>query len=278
MFTAFHRRLLAVLVSFLAFAAFPTLTTAGHSWGTYHWARTTNSFTLKLGDNVSGTWDSYLGTASSDWTASAELDTTIVAGGTTSDPKKCRPTSGRVEVCSASYGGAWLGLAQIWVSGSHIVQGTAKLNDFYFNKAKYNTPAWRRFVMCQEVGHTFGLDHQNENFYDANLGTCMDYTSIPAGPPSNEHPNSHDYEQLVTIYNSHLDSTTTVASGGATSPGKGKMPPAMTEIDFEGPAQWGRLIRSTNKGRTELYELDFGGGHKVFTFVIWAEGEERGRR
>ena len=27
----------------------------------------------------------------------------------------------------------------------------------------------------------------------------------------------------------------------------------------------------------ELYELDFGGGHKVFTFVIWAEGEERGR-
>jgi len=277
MFTAFHRRLLAVLVSSLAFAAFPTLTYATHSWGTYHWARTTNSFTLKLGDNVSGTWDSYLGTASSDWTASAELDTTIVAGGTTSDPKKCRPTSGRVEVCSASYGGAWLGLAQIWVSGSHIVQGTAKLNDFYFNKAKYNTPAWRRFVMCQEVGHTFGLDHQNENFYDANLGTCMDYTSIPAGPPSNEHPNSHDYEQLVTIYNSHLDSTTTVASGGATSPGKGKMPPAMTEIDFEGPAQWGRLIRSTNKGRTELYELDFGGGHKLFTFVIWAE-DERGRR
>jgi len=277
MFTAFHRRLLAVLVPFLAFAAFPTLTSADHSWGTYHWARTTNPFTLKLGDNVSGTWDSYLGTASSDWTASAELDTTIVAGGTTSDPKKCRPTSGRVEVCSASYGGAWLGLAQIWVSGSHIVQGTAKLNDFYFNKAKYNTPAWRRFVMCQEVGHTFGLDHQNENFYDANLGTCMDYTSIPAGPPSNEHPNSHDYEQLVTIYNSHLDSTTTVASGGATSPGKGKMPPAMTEIDFEGPAQWGRLIRSTNKGRTELYELDFGGGHKLFTFVIWAE-DERGRR
>ena len=278
MCTAFHRRLLAVLVPFLAFAAFPTLTYATHSWGTYHWARTTNSFTLKLGDNVSSAWDAYLATASTRWSGSSVLDTTIISpGGTADSPKKCRPTSGRVEVCSANYGGAWLGLAQIWVSGSHIYQATSKMNDFYFNKAKYNTPAWRRFVMCQEVGHTFGLDHQNENFYDANLGSCMDYTSNPLGPPSNEHPNSHDYAQLETIY-AHFDSTTTVASGGATSPGKGKMPPAMTEIDFEGPGQWGRLIRSTHNDRIHLYELDFGGGHKLFTFVIWAEGEERGRR
>jgi hypothetical protein len=190
-----------------------------------------------------------------------------------SDPKKCRPTTGRVEVCSASYGGAWLGLAQIWVSGSHIYQATTKVNDFYFKKAKYNTPAWRRFVMCQEVGHTFGLDHQDESFSNPNLGSCMDYTSNPVGPPSNEHPNRHDYDQLVTIYNSHVDSTTTVGQATAGA----KAPPAMDEIDFAGPAQWGRLIRSTNQGRTELYELDFGGGHKVFTFVIWAEGEERGR-
>ena len=50
------------------------------------------------------------------------------------------------------------------------------------------------------------------------------------------------------------------------------MPPAMADIDFETPAQWGRLVRSSRQGRTEVYELDFGGGHKVFTFVIWAEG------
>ena len=35
----------------------------------------------------------------------------------------------------------------------------------------------------------------------------MDYTSNPLGPPSNEHPNQHDYDQLATIY-THLDSTT----------------------------------------------------------------------
>jgi hypothetical protein len=224
---------------------------------------------------VSSAWDSYLNTTSSDWSVSTELDTTTVAGGTTSDPKKCRPTSGRVEVCSANYGGAWLGLAQIWVSGSHIYQATSKMNDFYFSGTKkYNTPAWRRFVMCQEVGHTLGLDHQDENFSNVNLGSCMDYTSSPTGPPSNVQPNAHDYDQLEKTIYVHLDSTTTVSPTSA----QGALPPAMTEIDFAGPGQWGRLIRSTNNGRTQLYELDFGGGHKVFTFVIWADGEERGRR
>src|SRR2546421_10139007 len=85
---------------------------ASHSWGGYHWARTSSSFTLKLGDNVNGLWDGMLVTASSDWSQSAVLDTTIVPGGT--NPRPCRPTSGRVEVCSASYGNpGWLGLAQI---------------------------------------------------------------------------------------------------------------------------------------------------------------------
>ncbi len=35
--------------------------------------------------------------------------------------------------------------------------------------------------MCQEIGHDFGLDHQDENFNNPNLGTCMDYTNDPLG-------------------------------------------------------------------------------------------------
>ena len=241
---------------------------ASHSWGGYHWARTSNPFTLKLGDNVSSTWDSYLATTSSDWSVSSVLDTAIVAGGT--NPKPCRPTSGRVEVCNNTYGNTgWLGVAQIWVSGLHIVQGTVKVNDTYFNTAPYHTPAWRNLVMCQEVGHTLGLDHQDTNFSNANLGTCMDYTNDPDGTIygqlDNEHPNAHDYEELGIIY-AHLDSTTTVSSSKAAS----QLPPAMRDIDFAGPGQWGRLVATTRNGRTAIYELDFGGGNKVFTFVIWA--------
>lgn len=262
------KRFLNVLVVPLVLAAFPSLTHAEHSWGNYHWARKSNPFTLKLGDNVSNAWKPYLATASSDWNVSTVLETEIVAGSTT--PKRCRPASGRVEVCATTYGNnGWLGLASIWASGSHITQGTAKMNDTYFNTTKYNTPAWRQLVMCQEIAHAFGLDHQDENFSNTNLGTCMDYTS---NPESNQHPNGHDFEQLEAIY-SHTDSATTLSQTSA----QGAMPPAMSDIDFEGPGQWGKLIRSTRNGRTELYELDFGGGHKIFTFVIWADEEDGGR-
>jgi len=102
---------------------------ANHSWGGYHWARTSNPFTLKVGDNVSSTWDSFLSTTISDWSQSTVLDMTRVTGG--AKPRNCRPTAGRVEVCNATYGNTgWLGVAQIWITGgTHITQGTVKLND-----------------------------------------------------------------------------------------------------------------------------------------------------
>jgi len=259
-----RRGLLPALLILFSCAAFPATTYADHSWGGYHWARPSNPFTLKLGDNLSTAWDPYLQTTSSDWSESAVLDTSIVPGA--SNPKNCKASSGRVEVCNSAYGNnGWLGVAQIWISGKHITQGTVKVNDTYFNTATYNTTPWRNLVMCQEVGHTLGLDHQDENTSNPNLGTCMDYTKDPS---TNQHPNAHDYEELVTIY-SHLDSTTTANQTATRS-----MPPAMTEIDLSGPAQWGRLIHSSHGGWTELYELDFGGGHKVLTHVIWGTSEE----
>jgi hypothetical protein len=261
----------SALAVLLALVAFSSDAQANHSWGNYHWARTNNNlFNLPMGDNVTLAWDSYLGTTATDWSASSVLDTTIVAGKTSRS--NCRPTSGRVEVCNYRYGSnGWLGVAQIWVNGSHIVQGTTKVNDTYFKTAKYNTPAWRNLVMCQEVGHTFGLDHQDEIFNNTNLGTCMDYTNDPSGLAgtngtlSNEHPNAHDYDQLATIY-THLDTKTTVGSTSAAS----TMPPAANQGNLNSRAEWGRKIHESPNGQLELYERDFGGGKRMFTFVILA--------
>jgi hypothetical protein len=243
----------------LATLALSSPASANHSWGNYHWARTSNPFTLKLGDNVTSAWDSYLSAASSDWTQSTVLNTTIVAGST--NPKNCKATTGMVQVCNSTYGNnGWLGIAGISVTGgTHITAGYVKLNDTYFNTPTYNTPAWRQLVTCQEVGHTFGLDHQDENFNNANLGTCMDYTSNPAGPPSNLHPNAHDYDQLVAIY-SHLDSTTTV---GQSLPGK-------APVIGNTPASWGTLVSGSAKAGHGTYVRDLGSGNMFVTFVIWA--------
>ena len=259
----------SALAALLALVAFSPTAQAHHSWNKYHWARTTTSFNLKLGDNVSSSWDTYLNAASSDWSGSSVLDTTVVPGGTT--PATCGPTSGRVEVCNAAYGqNGWLGLAQIWIyRPHHIYQGTTKVNDTYFKTAGYNTAAWRQFVMCQEVGHTFGLDHQDENFNNTNLGTCMDYTNDPDGTLadpdqlSNLHPNQHDYDQLETIY-SHLDSFTTVAPASAAS----TMPPAANRGSFNSRAEWGRLVGESQNGQLELWVRDFGGEARMITWVI----------
>lgn len=259
-------RLFFVLAGFLAVVTFPTGSSANHSWNGYHWARTSNPFTVKLGDNLSSNWKSYLSTASSDWSQSTVMDTTIVAG--QAGNKNCRKTTGRVEVCNGNYGyNGWLGVASINVSGSHITAGSVKLNDSYFNTSTYNSPSWRQLVTCQEVGHTFGLDHQDEVFDNPNLGTCMDYTNNPTGPPSNLHPNKHDYDELVTIY-SHTDSTTTV--GAAT-------PRAYLDIDSGDPREWGDPIEALNDGKIVLFERNLGNDHRVFTFVYWAE-EPRGNR
>lgn len=97
--------------------------------------------------------------------------------------------------------------------------------------------------MCQEVGHTLGLDHQSEDFAPASK-TCMDYgTPTEAG----RHPDGHDYEQLKAIY-AHLDTTSTIASTGTSAAG------------------------STGLGRVrdDVWVEHLGGGRRIVHFVYWA--------
>jgi hypothetical protein len=251
------RMLATVTAAALLTLVFPSAAQANHSWGGYHWARTANPFTLQLGDNVGSQWDSALRGASTDWSKSTVLDTTVVAGST--NPRNCKAVTGRVEVCNSTYGNnGWLGIAGISITGgTHITKGYVKLNDTYFNTPQYNTAAWRNLVTCQEVGHTFGLDHQDENFNNANLGTCMDYTNDPS---TNQHPNQHDYDELVIIY-SHLDSTSTVGAAAAASG---------PSAAGDSPASWGQLVRGSRAHGHSIYVRDLGRGEAFVTFVTWA--------
>ncbi|HUO84386.1 MAG TPA: hypothetical protein VM534_04650, partial [Thermoanaerobaculia bacterium] len=162
-----------LLVLFLVLAAGAY---ADHSWGSYHWARTSNPFTLKVHDNLTSIWEPYLAEADTDWDKSSVLDLNVLWQSPLSNVKRCTSTTGRIEACNAKYGQTgWLGIAGISISGNHITKAYTKVNDTYFNTSTYNTPAWRRLVMCQEIAHDFGLDHQDEIFNNANLGSCMDY-------------------------------------------------------------------------------------------------------
>ncbi len=252
----------------------PGTSHANHAWANYHWARTSNPFTIKMGNNLNSLWSPYLVAAGRDWGVTSgacnnpqnPVRATIVAG-SSGNLKRCSGVTGTIQACNASYGGnGWLGLATISVNGDHITQGTVKLNDYYFNQPQYNTPAWRAFVCEQEVGHCFGLAHQDENFSNPKLldacgrGTCMDYTNDPSNQGT---PNQHDYDQLVTIYG-HLDSFTTIGAGVPASANAD-----VSDFDPEDQAQWGRAVGFAN-GRPNQFEREVGGGHKVVTFVLWA--------
>jgi hypothetical protein len=228
------RRTLVAVGAAVLVGAFATAASANHPWGSYHWGRTATPFTLAVIDTTSSNWTSYVNTAVGDWNSSSALNLSKTTG---TAKRRCQAVSGKIQVCNDAYGyNGWLGVATIWTSGGHIAQATTKLNDTYFNSSTYNTPAYRQFVACQEIGHDFGLDHQDENFNNANLGTCMDYTSSPS---SNQHPNQGDYDQLLCIYDptdsgrtlsttthsckgtGHLDSTNTNAMGIVEAPGQG---------------------------------------------------------
>ncbi len=220
-----RRFVLTLGVVALTASVFVSTAAANHSWGGYHWAR-----------------------------KSTVLDTQIVQG--QSSGRRCKPTAGQDEICNNTYGNnGWLGVAQIWLANGtlHITQGTVRVNDTYFNTPTYNTTAWRNLVMCQEVGHTFGLDHQDENFNNANLGTCMDYTNNPS---TNQHPNQHDYDELATIY-SHLDSTTTVGSAA---------PASQAQSDNANPIAVERTDRISDSTIVE----SFADGSRRITHITWA--------
>jgi hypothetical protein len=241
----------------IAVAAGPAVAT--HSWSTYHWKRTTPQLAIQTGDNVDSRWDSYLDVAIADWNKSTYIESGKVPGST--NPKNCRAVAGTIQVCNHTYGNnGWLGLASISLSGGHISQGTTKVNDTYYNTARYNTPAWRAAVMCQEIGHDYGLGHQDEDSSTDLTESCMDYTSVPEG---NEHPDAHDYEQLTTIYGGHQESGMSTLSSRAVG---------AADIG-DTPATWGRPVRFDRQGRPNVYERIDGPGMKTITHVTWAIGE-----
>jgi hypothetical protein len=245
---------------------------ATHSWGGYHWARTTPQFTLKLGDNLSPEWKPYLAKASSDWnspgtvgwTGAQPLLTAVVAG---QSNKNCKMISGTTQVCNGKYGfNGWLGLASINVTGGvHITQGSAKMNDSYFSTSVYNNPNEKQHVVCQEVAHTYGLDHQSTD--GTSLNTCMDYfsnTGSNAGSAVSTTPNYHDFEELAVIYN-HLDSTTTVSATPASSKAS-----ANADVSDD-PSSWGALVSQSRNGRSSTYDRFNADGSKTITHVFWTE-------
>lgn len=240
---------------------------ASNSWGGWHWARSANPFTLKVLNSTSDSrtpvggqnWPTLLSAVAADWSQSTVLDLALQPQSVADQAARaaCAPSLGFVRVCNAENPDVtWLGLATVYPSvtggGSHVEAATAQVNDSWFDTPLYNATNARQ-VLCQEVGHTFGLDHQDTSGKD--LNTCMDYATALDNPS----PGSHDFQQLQTIY-SHLD------SAGAASSSKGRSQPKKAVLQLP-PGFHGTGNHSRGHTSTFVREVD---GRTVLFNVIWA--------
>ena len=254
---------------------------AEHAWGPYHWARTTSSFNLIVVNSTTDDWDRYVIQAVSDWSISSKLMMEERTGETDDKTRRqCRAPTGQVRICNLAYGfNGWLGIAGIYLDpNGHIEKGYTKLNDSYFSASYYNTDGWKQSVTCQELGHDLGLDHQDENFNNVSLLSCMDYQD-----PPHPWPNTHDYDQLAVIYghddqyNSYYSDSTGSSGGGSdgsegcnSPPGKGCNKGQEANSGAAGDVGWGMSVG--RKGQIETFVRSLPDGSQIVTFVTWAVG------
>jgi hypothetical protein len=101
----------------------------------------------------------------------------------------------KLKVCNGNYGDTlWKGLNELATRGGTIFSGTAKMNDYHLPSDKDDD---RLYAMCHEIGHCFGLPHWDEDFRNADLGNCMDYT---LRPQDNKTPDASNFEFLAELY------------------------------------------------------------------------------
>ena len=107
----------------------------------------------------------------------------------------CAPIPGRIKICNGDYGDkSWLGLSTVVLRNGFIANSVIRMNDYFLNMA---TEDQRHYSMCHEFGHAFGLPHTDEDYYNQDSGSCLDYT---VRPEDNTSPGKYNFNLLAQLY------------------------------------------------------------------------------
>ena len=133
-----------------------------------------------------------------------------------------------------------------------------------------------RFVslLKTNTGHGFGLPHTDENFYNKDLGNCMDYTN---NPEANKSPDESNYKFLFELYGpapQRRELKFLTQEGDFDEDFLQRFMNATHKIEYEDTqhgAMWNLLHRNAHG---EFYSTDLGDGFEVQAHVLLATPED----
>jgi hypothetical protein len=139
-------------------------------------------------------WQPYFDIALADWDSGIPDSVSLSTLPTTYD-KSCDRVRNKVKVCNGDYGVQdWKGICKVYLEFGYIAYATVQLNDFFFQQ---ENPDDMQYTMCHELGHSLGLQHTDEDFYNKDLGNCMDYS---VNPGFNKQPDEGNFQILFSLY------------------------------------------------------------------------------
>eukprot|EP00588_Corethron_pennatum_P009711 CAMPEP_0194272752 /NCGR_PEP_ID=MMETSP0169-20130528/6229_1 /TAXON_ID=218684 /ORGANISM="Corethron pennatum, Strain L29A3" /LENGTH=518 /DNA_ID=CAMNT_0039015491 /DNA_START=178 /DNA_END=1734 /DNA_ORIENTATION=- len=191
--------------------------TAGEDIGWKPNGRRGVGLVLTVANACSSDWDEHFSEAVSEWDRLGEklemygnVDILELTKKEVGRDVECSQSPGLLKVCNGNYGDTgWKGINEVRIQGGYISSSVAKMNEFYLGdengeglgvsafETKKKLMNERRYTMCHELGHGLGLGHQDTDFLNADLNTCMDYTSRPW---NNLIPNEEDFVKLGHLY------------------------------------------------------------------------------
>mmetsp|Transcript_25652 Transcript_25652/g.42680 ORF Transcript_25652/g.42680 Transcript_25652/m.42680 type:complete len:316 (+) Transcript_25652:1655-2602(+) len=181
----------ATPVDFFATKQDPPGVEAAEKWGTDG----NNGLDLEILNALEDRWTPYFEEYVQLWGEGTPDSLTLSTRRVQVDPE-CSPSFGRLKVCNGNYGlqQDWKGINLSLKQDDFIVWSVSKMNDSYLDTSSEDE---KKYTMCHEMGHGFGLAHTDENYSNRNRGDCMDYTLRPAG---NLVPGQFNHDVLAKLY------------------------------------------------------------------------------